>query len=527
MLRHVPCRRYLYTLHPPALATSAYVPLHGPRVVYLERTEGGVPFEPSQPPRIEPPCQVTYLSPRMLALTFADASELNTSLFIDGQVVPLPRQLVDVDVDGEHTPPLEFMNQALMAGRNTIGVFELASTSLRLAELQAAIEPRLKRTRATFATLFRLYDPKTKRFHALRDSTPVGPHFLALTSDEATTTLVDRIAAVPMDAYRPWELWLVRGSRDGIVFRVPHGIIDGMGCIQFLQRVLADAPCPSTIRPQRTSTRHFTDVVDALGRLWDDVSRPAVPYLGFQGRRDGFGSLARFYAALTPATEAPQTCLCRIPLTSFQTIARRHSVTVSQVLVAALGDALRTLLLTNFDAALVESLQLQVRLPVDARHGDVDRMQADLVAICLPLHVEMVEANDRLRAVARAGQSIQKDIAVRRWCRDAGLALVPRWLLGHVPVPPRGSWSSPMYASSVVGPAARLRIAGRPLDAFYFMSSDLDYRNAHMLEVVSVSYDGQMQLSLRTLLGRSLDLEHFQDALVAAIDRLASMKHDQ
>ncbi|KDO27208.1 hypothetical protein SPRG_07457 [Saprolegnia parasitica CBS 223.65] len=448
----------------------------------------------------------------MLALTFADASELDTCLHVDEEVVSLPRQLVDVDGDGEPTPPLELMNHALLAGRNTMGVFELTSL-LSLAELHAVVAPRLTRTRPMFATLFRL--------------TPLAPHFLELSSDEATATLVDRIATVPMDAYRSWELWLVRGPRDRIVFRVPHGIIDGMGCIQFLQRVLADAPSPPNVVPKRTSSRRrFIDDVYALGRLWADVMRPHVPHLGFQGRRDAFGSLAGFYAALSPATEVPQTCFCRIPLSSFQTIARRHHVTVSQVLVAALGDALRTVLLTKFDAALVESLQLQVRLPVDARRGDVDRMQADLVAICLPLHVEMADASKRLRAVARAGQSIQNDIAVRRWCRDTSLALVPSWLLGRIPVPPRGSWSSPMYASSVVGPPERLTIAGSPLDAFFFMSSDLDHRNAHMLEVVSVSYDGQMQISLRTLLGRGINLGHFQDALLAAIDRLVSTKSD-
>ncbi|OQR87507.1 hypothetical protein ACHHYP_08694 [Achlya hypogyna] len=417
-----------------------------------------------------------------------------------------------------------------MTGRNTLGILELQSNGLSKSALAEAVAAGFARHGTSFPNLFTVYDPRGRCYHQLQ-ALCISAHIFEVASNAPSATIIDSMAKVPMDALRPWELWLVRGARDRLVIKIPHSIIDGTGCISFIQNILSDAASspavPEPRPPVRARRFEVVNVLRATARLLQDTVRPAIPHLALRKRGQRLPSLDAFYAALSPATEAPQTMTFKLPLATLQAVARCHGATVSHVLVAALGGALRSELLRHHDEATVRALDLFTRVPANARQGPQtsgNLMTADLVAICLPLRLDVSSDADRLRHVTAAGPAVQRgaDIAVRRFCREAVLAAVPTSVLERLPLQKRWSWSCPMYTSSLKGPPTRLTIAGRKLDSFFYFSSDLTYANAHMIEVVAVSYEGQMQVALRTLLGPDFDLRRFQSALAASVAALAA-----
>ncbi|MGB9377625.1 MAG: wax ester/triacylglycerol synthase domain-containing protein, partial [Mycobacteriales bacterium] len=90
-------------------------------------------------------------------------------------------------------------------------------------------------------------------------------HIVELTAPEDRVTY-ERFEALradfystPLDRVRPlWQVALVPRMRDGrvgLIGKVHHALVDGMGALQFAKIVFDDEPCPEPCAPSPSATR--------------------------------------------------------------------------------------------------------------------------------------------------------------------------------------------------------------------------------------------------------------------------------
>lgn len=276
--------------------------------------------------------------------------------------------------------------------------------------------------------------------------------FLKLPPGEAALRrLVSRCASTLLDRDRPlWRLHVIDRGAAGtaVLCRIHHAVADGFALLAVLLSLCDEKP--SRRAPARTGGWTAGSLLREAGSLTRMATLAHDPHTRLKLPLGGEKRVA---------WSAP------VPLDRVKAIARAHSATVNDVLVAALTGALRGALAEHGE----EVEQVRAMVPVNLRREKVDTRalgnQFGLIILGLPVGVaepvervretsrrmarlkaspEALVAKELLRAMGWA-PSLVEDLGVRFFATKASLVL-----------------------TNVPGPRERLHLAGLPMKRLLF-----------------------------------------------------------
>ena len=327
---------------------------------------------------------------------------------------------------------------------------------------------------------------------------------------------VAALHAVRLERDRPlWQLFVVQGLASGriaLYAKVHHAGLDGQAGIE-LARVLfgpsgrgaalrsaevprsaealrpsttagrADAAAPGSVRVAVAALAHDTARTVALGARLPGLARAGVRVLR-DATRHGDGAMALLGGTLRPA---PRTVLngtigaerafaaVSVPLAGVRAIAARHRATVNDVVLAAVGEALRGWLYARGElpaGSQMAAVAVSLRRPGDGTANT----QAGLVRI--PLATDCVDPHERLRRIRDAAAGVRGVLRETRTAIPTDLPVVglpwiggllaAAWARGRLAdrVPPVAN----VIVSNVPGPAEVPALFGARLEGLWPMS---------------------------------------------------------
>jgi diacylglycerol O-acyltransferase / wax synthase len=230
---------------------------------------------------------------------------------------------------------------------------------------------------------------------------------------------VEQLLARRLDRSRPlWEMWLLPGlpeNRIGLLIKVHHAMANGIAGLATIAALLDATP----------------DTVTPLAPAWTPAPRPTAVDLFADNLRRYLNWLRRAFAILLhpvitlrevrsawPAIgelisdrRGPVTSLDRVvgpdrnlafirsSLNVIKQIARDHSATVNDVLLAIIAGGLHGLLRSRGEC--VDDLVLPVYVPVALRHSASPEAPGNLIGqMVVPLPIGASEPGERLRRIA-------------------------------------------------------------------------------------------------------------------------------
>lgn len=244
-------------------------------------------------------------------------------------------------------------------------------------------------------------------------------------SDDQLREFVGRVMSEPLDRTKPlWEMWVIEGLPDdtwAVLSKVHHCMVDGISGSDLLTVLFELSPDPSPIEappawnpPREPSS--FALVVDAAREL---VAEPKTQYeslkalgTGVHPVRDALSALGQ---GLGRAVELRQfghdTVLngplgthrrwdfARVSLADVKAAAKRNGATVNDVVLAALTQGFRELLLAHGESLgpdhVVHSL-----VPVSLRRADErNQFNNKVAAMIASLPTGIVDPRQRLERV--------------------------------------------------------------------------------------------------------------------------------
>lgn len=296
-----------------------------------------------------------------------------------------------------------------------------------------------------------------------------------LSSDEQLMPRVDDLLGQALRRDRPlWQFHIFEfAGRTALVPRLHHAMGDGVALMRLLMN-LTDAPESEAPRPERApgqAPAWYRAVARLLGLLF---SRPDPP-----------SALKR---PLGPEKRAAHSrCFS---LSELKQKARNLNLTLNDLLMASLSDALRSYLLER--RCPVPSSGFRAVMPVDLRsHGDAELgNRFGLVFLTLP--VVLAEADQRHRAVKDSLDELKRSseaVATYALIRLAGMlpVQVEHWLVRFF------GTKATLVATNLPGPRQRCSLAGSPLERIVYwvpMSGRLG------LGVSFLSYADQLQMGV-------------------------------
>ncbi len=310
-------------------------------------------------------------------------------------------------------------------------------------------------------------------------------HHVALPApgdDAALRALVADLLSAPLDRGRPlWTAHLVDGygGDTAIVVRIHHCIADGIALIRLLLSLTDHDPtvgAPDAGQQPPAPTGPLRRLVSGVRALVHDLTLspdPATPLQGPLGVR-------KRVAWSTPVALAP-------------VMAAAHAAggTVNDVLMAAIAGALRTYVTAR--TGETPNLEVRALVPVNLRHvvgGGEAGNRFGLVYLTLPL--TQPTPADRLAAVRRRMDEIKASPeAVMSFgvLGAMGLASVTVERFGVELFTKKAS----AMVTSVPGPTAPLRFAGRPLKSLIVWAP----ASGQMAVTLSIlSYAGHVQVGV-------------------------------
>lgn len=394
---------------------------------------------------------------------------------------------------------------------------------LTLEEVRNAVDPRLglhprARTRAVRSSLpgrFTWFpDPDFDLGRHLGETTLAAPDdFDALCGHLATEQL-------PMD--RPlWHATLVHGladDRQALVFRVHHSVMDGVGAANTFRAFTnptpdSSAPAPpdwawdpAPIPDPRRLRQRSLGAVPGWGRMLATYAAETVRSRDerradarlIRSRDDLIGLRSEATYGWTGARFGGRR-LCAhtsLPLEMFRTIKDRHGVTINDVLVAVVGEA------------VVEEARHRGQPPreVDeiamfsiALDTDPDRLCGnEIMAISVPMHTRGDDLAARLRAISETNrdqieltrrQQARRSVRITDlWARSYAIGarvfayriptMVANVVLANVPLSPTTRWLGDVEVVDFISYAVLVQPIGVNLTVY--------------------SYDGRMNIGLLT-----------------------------
>jgi WS/DGAT/MGAT family acyltransferase len=350
-----------------------------------------------------------------------------------------------------------------------------------------------------------------------------------------------------MDRERPlWELHVIEGLEDGRValyVKTHHAGLDGASAQLFLQSFVDTTarPVARRTRPPRLPHVEHANTADLLlaGVRHQAVEISRLPRLvgGLVGRlpatlrsaRDALLAISDGGSASAPRTPLNVAisgersfASVECELGQVKSVARMHSATVNDVILAACAGALRRWLMLH-DRLPAQTLRTAV--PFSTRDAGNTDHSIQVSFMSVDLHTDLEDAHARLRAIHAS--SIESKAAAGRI-----KALMPEdlpsiglpWLLGGLArvigsdgVVSRLPLPTNVIISNVAGPSLPLYVAGAR--ALTYAPVSIPYHGC-ALNVTVYSYDGRLFFGLTGARGVLPDLRDLAEGVKLEIDLL-------
>jgi diacylglycerol O-acyltransferase len=316
--------------------------------------------------------------------------------------------------------------------------------------------------------------------------------------------LVSRLHSHPLDLTRPpWECHVVEGlagDRFAIYWKMHHSLIDGVGAMRMLMRILSpdpaltDMPAPWTVGPRagggegagassspswadalRAQARSFPEAVRAIGELLS--SETAAPFAGPRSILNGRVTAQRRFATQ------------RYDLARLRAVARAAGCTLNDVVLYLAGSALRRYLAASGD---LPDTPLTAGIPVNVRPAGDDSLGTAISFLIATLATDVEDPGARLLAITASTRKAKEHLS-----RLPRTALTQYTLLAMAPyiaqlVSGLGGRTRPVFnvtISNVPGPEGPLYFDGARQEALYPLSL---IAHGLALNVTCVSYDGAL-----------------------------------
>lgn len=322
----------------------------------------------------------------------------------------------------------------------------------------------------------------------------------------ALVEFVSRLTEQQLDFDRPmWRLWFVPNVADrqaGAVAIMHHAIGDGLGVVDILRQLFEPALPQPDLSGVRTPPLTVRAGLAAFG----------IGQLALDGRADRLP-----YTAPLSGTRTFRSALT--PLEPVLELARRTGTRVTDVLLAATGEAL-----SQLECRSVGRRRLRAAVPVTTRApappgtGRLAQPGNLTAALRLDVPLAVMAPLDRLRAVHRAAEPR------RRSARPFGAAAVVR-LLGLLPaglhrLAARGVYRGRHFSaivSNMPGPSVPLSLAGAPIRDVYPV---LPLAEQVPLAVGSLGWAGQFCVSVTADAERLPAAGTLANRIVDAIEKM-------
>jgi len=361
--------------------------------------------------------------------------------------------------------------------------------------------------------------------------------------------LVARLHAEPLPRDQPlWQFVVIDGLADGslaLYAKVHHALLDGQGGVA-LARVLLDVEPTPLKAPSRRRRRadEADDETPGTGALADATLRGnlrqfsrllrAVPetvkvVAGQVSRPMKLVERLRRGVSLAPRTVLNQQvgpersyASLRFDLLRLKALAKRHGVSLNDVLLGLCAGALREYLARRDalpEAGLIAAMPVSLRAPGDSEVNNQVSM------LPCPLHTDIADPLARLQAIAASTQSVKQQVGALRGLFPTdfpGLA-APVWASGLARLWAKGRLSErlPLLAnlviSNVPGPPLPLYVAGTRLDAYYPISI---VTHGLGLNITAQSYAGHLDIGLTCCRLAVPDPGRLSQALERALETL-------
>lgn len=274
-------------------------------------------------------------------------------------------------------------------------------------------------------------------------------------SDERFETLRSEAFSTPLDRARPlWQIYLVprlRDGRVGLVGKVHHALVDGMGALQFAKLIFDGEPDPEpcttaqSARPWRPRGRpgRVGWAIDAISQRLDDgvgalreaagaVTRPEeTAGRVMRGAKLIVGAVRDDVLPPAPQSGLNATIGPRRTLVGYRArrddlrAARSGGGTLNDIGLAVVAGALRTLALRHGESP---DAPLKAMIPVSTRPLDDTAAGNQIAMVSMPLPIHLTSAPARLEYVrdqTRLLKHNDRPAAVEALYQAAGLLPPP------------------------------------------------------------------------------------------------------
>jgi WS/DGAT/MGAT family acyltransferase len=357
--------------------------------------------------------------------------------------------------------------------------------------------------------------------------------------DNELRKLVGRVMSQQLDRDKPlWEMWVVEGLEDGrwaLISKTHHCMVDGVSATDLLSVILSQEREPAADEPEPW---HAAPEPSSAGLVAHSLTlRAASPYEAMRtvmaaarGPRrlatqvvTASRGLVNFRSLLSPTAAAStlngpigphrRWAWARARLSEVKQIRQAHEATINDVVLAAITNGFRELLLSRREP--VESRIIRTLVPVSVRAKDEKGVYDNKVsAMFAELPVGIEDPVDRLEAIHAQMQDLKSSgqaVAAERLTALSGFApAVLLALAGRVGTRlPQSAINT--VTTNVPGPQQPLYLVGRRmLEAFPFVPLGGHVR----IGVAIFSYDGGINFGVTGDLDTARDI----DVLCAGIE---------
>jgi WS/DGAT/MGAT family acyltransferase len=352
--------------------------------------------------------------------------------------------------------------------------------------------------------------------------------------------LVSRLHSHPLDLSRPpWEFHVIEGlggGRFAMYCKMHHALIDGVGAMRMLMRVMSPdpdvtgMPAPWTVGPrggtgpdrQPAPEPSLAEVLRAQARSLPETLRALGELLS--GGRDGGDALVAPFSGPRSILNGRVTgqrrfATQRYELERLKAVGRAHGCTLNDVVLYATGSALRRFLA---EAGQLPDEPLTAGIPVNVRPADDEGVGTALSFMMATLATDVPEPVARLAAITASTRRAKEHLAAL-----PRTALAQYTLLAMAPylaqlVSGLGGRTRPAFnitISNVPGPERPLYFDGARQEAVYPLSL---IAHGLALNVTCLSYHDSLSFGFT---GCRDSVPHMQNLAVyagEALDELGS-----
>lgn len=383
----------------------------------------------------------------------------------------------------------------------------------------------------------------------------IGRHVLRTHLEEPGTdrqliSLASRLYERRLDRTRPlWQITLVHGvsgGRTGIISKVHHCLVDGVGGVEMLMVVLdvspdpAPPPDPEVPYQPRPVPGKASLAIDAM---FDSAEERIERWAGLQkglvdvllgGDPEGLMTLTRGLRRALPYFAAPvqraffngefspkrQIAATSFPFEQVRAVRKATTGTVNDVVLAVLSMGMREYLLRHGES--VAGREFRVLLPVNLRPEDASGQWGNHISMLLvelPLH--MSDPMQVLHTVAERTERLKREHAAD------GIAMVGQALMG-MPSPllaplrfmpgPRNTVAN-IVCTNVPGPMIPLYTVGHRLLEHYALAP-LGWEMG--VGVAVTSYNQRLYVTVQSDVALADDMDDLRDLLDKAYVNLCA-----